>query len=282
MIDVIKRVTLEPRNDRMLHFSQHLTHNRHTVLYWEYGYPSNPDQPWANTLPLLQGNSIHNEIHRIMEEHHKPYVFERMIIPDENFKFKWCGTADGYTEDEHGKTCLIDYKTISGAGMTFLDSPKPEHIMQVSCYYHFDIVKVDRVFILYLPTSMDYKRQWHEPTTFEVIPIPKQDIIDTITGVESDILVYSSTRMLPPIPEGSYMWKENKRNKTWELSYRPHYSTVYCPWRVLGEDDPCGCSKEKPMKIGWWSPKTDEFGGDEDTVKAYLINCPANSIEEKV
>ena len=281
MIDTIKQVTLEPRNDRMLHFSQHLTHNRHTVLYWAYDYPLLPEQPWANTLPLLQGNAIHNEIHRMMADYHKPYIAERMIVPDEGFKYPWCGTADAYTEDEQGRVCLVDYKTISGAGMTFLDDPKPEHIMQVSCYYQFDSVHVDRVFILYLPTSMDYSRKWHEPRYFEVTPVSKEDLIKVIHGVEADIMSYASSRLLPPIPEGSYIWKENKRNKTWELSYRPHYSTMFCPWRYL-EDDPCGCSKEKPMKIGWWSPKTDEFGGDEDTIKAYLINCPANSIEEKV
>lgn len=280
LIDAIKQATLEPRNDKLLHFSSHLTHNRHTALYWWYGYPANYDQPWASTLPLLQGNAIHNEIHRIMEDKHKPYVSEQLIAPyDDNFKYPWCGTADAYTEDEKGNVCLVDYKTISGAGMTFLDQPKPEHVLQVSCYYHFNVVRVDRVGILYLPTSMDYVRRWHEPVYFDVTPVPKEDLVKIIGGVESDISIYHSTRMLPDWPEGEYLWKENKRNKNWELNYRPHYSTFYCPWKVLGEDDPCGCSKDKPMKIGTWNPKTDECDGDEDTIRAYLPNNPAYTVE---
>ena len=34
LINIIKEHTLAPRNDKMLHFSQHLNNNRHTVLYW--------------------------------------------------------------------------------------------------------------------------------------------------------------------------------------------------------------------------------------------------------
>jgi hypothetical protein len=281
LIDTIKEVTLSPRNDKALHFSQHLTHNRHTALYWWYGYPTNTDQPWANTLPLLQGNAIHNELHSIMSEHHKPYVSERLIVPDEDFAYPWRGTADAYTENDKGEVCLIDYKTISGAGMTFLDEPKYEHLLQVSCYHHFDTVHSSHIYIMYLPTSMDYARKWHEPQILKVDPVSKEELISIIRGVESDISIYQSTRMLPDWPEGNYIWKENKRNKNWELSYRPHYTTMYCPWRVLGEDDPCGCSGDKPVKIGTWSPKDNKIVGDEDTIRAYLINNPDYNKENK-
>lgn len=271
LISAIKQATLEPRNDKMLHFSSHLNHNRHTVLYTYYGYPVEYDQPWANTLPLLQGNAIHEQLHRIMEDNHKPYVSERMIVPDEGFTYSWCGTADAYTEDEYGNVWLVDYKTISGAGMSFLDAPKPEHVMQVSAYYHFDMIHVDRIGILYLPTTPDYKRRWHEPVFYEVKPMPKDELIKVILGVEADINVYNSSRMLPPIPDGSYKWKTNKRNKYHELWYSPHYSTMYCPWRFMSEeDDPCGCSRERRVCVGKVGFDGEVVEGDEDTLMAYV------------
>lgn len=272
LINVIKEQTLSPRNDGMLHFSSHLNHNRHTALYWWYGYPPYQAQPWANTLPLLQGTSIHEQLHRLMEEHHKPYASEISILAeDEGFTYPWTGTVDAYTEDEDGRVWLLDYKTISGASLTFLDGPKKEHIMQVSAYYHYGMPNVDKVGILYLPTSQDYKRQWHEPIFYEVQPWPRNVLDSHIRAVETDILIYESTRMLPPAPQGDFRWKQNKRNKCWELHYRPHYATMYCPWKHL-DDDPCGCSKIKATMVGTY--KDGEIDGDIATVEEYLAECP--------
>ena len=58
------------------------------------------------------------------------------------------------------------------------------------------------------------------------------------------------------------------------MLFRSVSQSRYCPWKVLGDDDPRGCSGDKPMKIGTWSPKTDKIEGDADTIKAYLINNP--------
>ena len=273
LINIIKQHTLSPRNDSMLHFSQHLTHNRHTALYYWFGYPGIVNEPWMNTLPLLQGNAMHNEIHRIMDEAYNiDYVSEVPVIPDEDlFVYPWMGTADAYVRigDERW---LIDYKTISGAGITFLQKPRLEHTLQVSCYYHFNkpLYDADRVGILYLPMSADYKRRWHEPQFFEIEPMPKEVLMQHIASVESDISIYQSTRLLPAWPEGEYKWKQNKRNKDYELHYKPHYSSMFCPWRYYGDDDPCGCSQQKPMLVGKVDYDMNVIDGEEETVLAYV------------
>lgn len=270
LINTIKNATTSPRNDKMLHFSQHLMHDRHTVLYHWFGYPTVTNEPWAGVIPLLQGNAIHNQIHSIMDKAYDEYHSEVGIIPeDEDFHYPWTGTADAYIKRDN-EWWLIDYKTISGTGITFLQEPRAEHIAQVSCYYHFNYWQPARVGILYLPTTPDYKRRWHEPQLFEVEPVKKQILLDRIGDVESAISVYASTRMLPEWPQGEYKWKENKRNKNYELHYKPHYSSMFCPWRYLADDDPCGCSQQKQILIGKIDYDKVVIDGDEDTLLAYV------------
>jgi len=271
IIDIIKYATNAPRNDGVLHFSSHLQHDRHTVLYYEYGYPKESwNRPWMNTLPLLQGTAIHEQVHKIMSEHHTPYASEVEVKCDD-FQYPWVGTVDAYTEDEYGNLMLIDYKTISGTSFGFLDGPKAEHVMQVSAYYHFGMPGVHSVGVLYLPTTPDYKRRWPEPVMYYVTPHPKEALIARINEVEAAISAYKAASILPAQPDGEVYWKENKRNKNWELHYKPHYSTMFCPWKNQ-EDDPCGCSEEVPVHIGSWSE--DRIEGDESIVKGYLSECP--------
>jgi hypothetical protein len=251
LIDAIKQATNSPRNDGMLHFSSHLQHDRHTVLYYHHGYPNVWDKPWMNTLPLLQGTAIHEQIHTIMGEAHQPYASE-VEISCNDFQYPWVGTADAYMEDESGNLMLVDYKTISGTSFGFLDGPKPEHIMQVSAYYHFGMPGVHSVGILYLPTTPDYKRRWPEPVFYYVTPLSEDTIVKRIEQVEYWIKAYADDPvMLPDFPVGEHEWKQNKKERRWELWYKPHYSTLFCPWKDQ-ENDPCGCSTEKKMHIGNW------------------------------
>ena len=224
-------------------------------------------------FPLLQGTAIHEQLHKILGEDSRiqDYHPEVPIVPeDEGFMYPWGGTADAFVR-MNDKWTLIDYKTISGAGLSFIgDEPRPEHIMQVSCYYHLNYCQPENVQIMYIPVSADYKRRWSEPLVFDITPISKHSICEIIDGVERDISVYASTKMLPPAPEGEYKWKQNKRNKNYELFYNPHYSSLFCPWRYMGEDDPCGCSQQKRMMIGKVDYERTVIEGDEETLLAYV------------
>lgn len=248
LIDTIKFAVNQPRNDDMLHFSTDLQNPRHTCISWVHGYPV-VDKPWMNTFPLLQGTAVHEFIHTVMHDAENwNYVSEQPIMVD-HFEYPWTGTVDAYLENPDGETWLVDYKTASGVSLSFMNEAKPDHVMQVSAYYNFGIqIPNLRVGILYLPSSPDYKRRWEEPRFYEVQPLSMDEVVQRISSVEFDIQTYISDNVLPDPLEGEYSWKYNKRNKNWEQWYKPHYSSLYCPWKNQ-EVDLCGCSSVKPELI---------------------------------
>lgn len=245
LIDNLKMSLVEPRDDRMLHFSTHLQHDRHTALYYKHGYPKPSMPTWQRSFPLLQGTGVHDVIHAKMADLYPRYVPEHEIFsPLSDWSYQWVGTADAYVEDEDGQVWLLDYKTISGAGMSLLgDAPKPEHILQVSAYYHFGPTQDVRTALVYLPTGPDYKRRWAEPTIMEFEPLSYEDLRERMRTTEMAVNEYYYHGILTAPPDGSFVWKSKGKNK-WDLTYRPHYSALFCPWAHL-VDDPCGCSEDE-------------------------------------
>lgn len=252
IVENLKRKLSEPRNDDMLHFSQHLQHDRHAALYHAYGYPETR-QTWQRIFPLVQGTGVHETIHHTMDGLYPKYVGEHSILAqDKRLNYRWGGTADAYMEDETGKVWLLDYKTISGVGMSFLgDEPKPEHILQVSAYYHFGPTQNCSTAVLYLPTGGDYKNRWEEPVLLEFEPVSKDELVERMLTVERACDEYVRTSRLPDAPPGQYKWKKRggrSAHPLWKLSYVPHYHSLFCPWAPL-DDDPCGCSLERQREI---------------------------------
>lgn len=277
LVDDLKRRLSEPRNDEKLHFSQHLQHDRHTVIYMEYGYP-HVDQPWGRIFPLVQGTGVHETVHTMMAKMYEKYVPEREIVAkDKRLEFEWTGTADAYVEIDN-EVWLIDYKTISGAGMMFLDAvPKPEHILQVSAYYHFGPTQACKTGVLYLPSSPNYSKAWDEPVFLPFDPIDKSTLVDRMKEVEEAIWEYKEHSVLPDTPEGTWSWK--KRGKAYRLEYRPHYTTMFCPWASLS-DDPCGCSLEKSMTVATY--KNGDLTVDEEyAIMVEKIGLP-DELEETI
>jgi hypothetical protein len=154
--------------------------------------------------------------------------------------------VDAYLDNPDGETWLVDYKTASGVSLSFMEEAKPEHVLQVSAYYHYGIAIPNlRVGILYLPSSPDYKRRWEEPRFYEIQPLSMNEVTQRMQSVEENIITYlDDSETLPDPLMGDNVWKHNKRNKNWEHWYKPHYSSMFCPWRGL-ENDPCGCSNQK-------------------------------------
>ena len=98
---------------------------------------------------------------------------------------------------------------------------------------------------MYLPSSPDYKRRWEEPRFYEITPLSKAEVSKRMREVEHAIDDYQRDGVLPDPLMGENTWKHNKRNKNWELWYKPHYSSMFCPWKDQ-EVDLCGCSTQKP------------------------------------
>lgn len=258
LIEELKHSLSAPRNDKALHFSQHLQHDRHAVLYHEYGYP-HATPAWGNLFPLLQGTGIHEMIHEHMEKITTKYNPEWAVSPryEDPFEFNWTGTVDAFVEYDN-TNWILDYKTISGAGMEFLgDHPKPEHMMQVSAYKAFMPKAAStlpwRTAIVYFPSSPNYKRQWSEPRFIEFNPLPADAVFKRMYEVESAINLYIEKQILPAAPMGEYTWK--KKYTFWQLVYKPHYTSMFCPWQSLA-DDPCGCSKETYKVVAEWKKGT--------------------------
>ena len=277
LIEDLKRHLSIPRNDDRLHFSQHLQHDRHTAIYHVYGYPTTR-QTWGRLFPLLQGTGVHDVVHRAMADIYPKYIPEHEIVAyHEKLRYHWGGTADAYVEID-GQAWLLDYKTISGPGTYFLgDEPKPEHVWQVSAYYHFGPTQNVKTGILYLPTGPDYTGLWHEPSFFEFTPIAKSKLVAKMREVERACDEYSMSGKLPPAPEGTYTWKKVRRKKDlpekWELNYKPHYLSMFCPWAPL-DDDPCGCSHEKARKVAVYENGVLSDYDDDDYEKIEEIGGP--------
>lgn len=286
LIENIKYETNKARNDGLLHFSTHLQHDRHTAIYHKHGYPENTwDKPWMNTLPLLQGTAIHDYIHNIMKDKYTVYDAEVPISGSDKLGYAWTGTADAYVVDDDGVFWLLDYKTISGTSFEYLDGAKPEHILQISAYYHFHYHPKHgypkKCAIVYLPTTPDYRRRWPEPVIIEVDPIPWMDLYHRMNTVEFHIKRYATTGELPQPPKGEYKWKQNKKENHWELWWYPHYSSLFCPWKGQ-EEDPCGCSKFTRYVVGTWSVRDGvDYNEDSDgqILEEYLPLCPEYEAE---
>lgn len=244
LIDVIKQEVNSPRVDKNLHFSTDLQNPRHTCIAWVHGYPE-VNRPWMNTFPLLQGTAVHEYIHTVIHDNENwNYASEQPIVVND-FDYPWVGTADAYLDNPEGETWLVDYKTASGVSLSFMNAPKPEHVLQVSAYYHYGISLPNlRVGILYLPSSPDYKRRWEEPRFYEIEPLSKDEIDARMRRIEYYISCYVAHGDLPEPLKGDTSWKHKKREKVWELWYKPHYSSMFCPWKDQ-EIDLCGCSTQK-------------------------------------
>lgn len=246
LIEALKASLSAPRNDGMLHFSQHLQHDRHAVLYMTHGYPSVVPS-WGRLFPLVQGTGVHETVHAHMPSIVDSYTAEYPLNVTDGFKYPWTGTVDAFARYDNANW-ILDYKTISGAGMFFLgEEPKEDHVWQVSAYAAFAPKTRDwRTAVLYLPSSPDYKRNWEEPVLLEFDPLPATSIISRMREVEAAIDLYKETGALPDWPEPSYVWK--KRGQTWHLEERPHYTSMFCPWNSL-HDDPCKCGDQTLLVI---------------------------------
>jgi hypothetical protein len=260
LIEDLKASLSAPRNDGLLHFSQHLQHDRHTALYAEHGYPT--DNPtWGRMFPLVQGTGIHETIHLHMKDICEMYAPEHPVECKRG-EFTWTGTVDAFAkyDDKHW---ILDYKTISGAGMFFLgDEPKPEHVLQVSAYHAFKPesgINNWRTAIIYLPSSPDYKKNWEEPRMIEFEPSSRDEILQRMFEVETAILAYKYSGELPDPPAPSYAWKKRpgkSSKRTYDLMYKPHFTNLFCPW-ASQLDDPCGCSADKAKSVAVWNSEDE-------------------------
>jgi len=175
-------------------------------------------------------NYQHDRVYRALELQ-KALVFSEqraMLLPDE-----WGGTADYGRLLPSGRVRLGDVKTSHPnwvQASSPVDYPKPEHVLQVSTYFHhWDWL--NRVYELDEYVEVTYLDRGganpSRPTVFS--PLPAHKVTDKMAALEAWVERAKVNPLdLPPVlPQGVH-W-----GKTWgpvsgELKYGPPWNCRYC------------------------------------------------------
>lgn len=188
----------------------------------------------------------------------------------------WAGTADWLFWDWE-KRCFVlgDLKTIRGEGMYYVerDGAKPEHIAQLSAYYH--ALKDSGMplrrgfFVCYLPMNPDSDKRMEsvEPVMIDCIPMSKdylhgimqekweksQAYLEWFKNGEPNWAMSSygdhnrflNPKLEPPTPrEQKTFW--DRKAGIYNIKLVPSWKTKYCPY----PNELCDCSEQGETKIG--------------------------------
>ncbi len=262
-------------NDGKLHPSSHLLGSlRHTQL--DVAGAPKKAREFTNSMRLHLGTMSHEWVHDSMRRKGIPHMPEVKLDPW--LPEGWAGTADCFLWDaEHKAFALLDYKTIEGKGMYWIDTqgPKDSHIWQVSAYLYAAEsmglpVFTDEGYILYIPITEGTGT--HTPSIEVVKPIPKDELHSHMNQIKSQTDKYLRQIQLlhawpghdprkyitdelaaPPQREQKLFWDKNK--KVWDLKLVPPWGARYCPY----EAPLCTCS----------GLATSEKVGEYDLDRAY-------------
>lgn len=255
--------------DGLLHPSTHLNgHLRHTQLDLA-GAPKIPNN-FANQARLELGTLMHERLHDYLRKKGVPHMPEVKLNPW--LPEGWGGTADCLLwVPEFQAFVLVDYKTIEGKGVYYIDTTgaKHSHIWQVSSYLHAceDMgipILMDELAVLYIPiTEGTGDSGTRGPIMETVDPIEREVIhthmaeiksdtdryLDSLHGAEAtEILEYLTPELADgPEREQKLVWDKDK--KIWHVRLVPPWGAKYCPY----EKPLCTCSGLKTEKIGEYS-----------------------------
>jgi hypothetical protein len=256
----------EKRNTGMLHCSTHLTAPiRHTQLY-KAGVPS-ADDSLASSIRMHTGTLWHAWFDDMLRSSGNMVLAETDLTA--YLPSGWTGRADYLIWNSH-LDCfeLYDLKTTKGESMPFIEygGVKEEHMWQVSAYLMAAEtagipVRTDRAYVYYLPMTEPQGKSV-EPILADFTPYTPYKVGERIEMVESHL--YPGAPLVPwPEPEAR-LYKDSK-NKRFNVSLMPHWSSKYCPY-----GEACGCSFQRPQKIGHWAldkGKPVWYGDDEPPIK---------------
>lgn len=255
--------------DGKLHPSTHLTgHLRHTQLDLA-GAPKRVNG-FSNSMRLMAGTMFHEMIHDQMRRRGIAHMPEVQL--DQWLPWGWAGTADCLMWNaEHRAFALIDYKTIEGKGIDWIErlGAKEPHIWQLSAYlYACEEMGIplftDEGYMLYVPITDGVGTRSFIVET--VKPLDKEMLHDHMADIKSSTDTYLDSLSLfvghtitdvnayltnaladPPAREQKLFWDKDK--KIWHVRLVPPWGARYCPY-----DEPlCTCSSLGTAKIGEFS-----------------------------
>lgn len=215
-------------------------------------------------ITLKTGTMWHEYLGEVLQNKGVPVVRELSVTPW--LPEGWAGTADYlFFDPEHQAWVLADLKTMKGEGIRFVkkDGAKPEHLWQLSAYYHalvdagFEIV--DRFSIIYLPKNdTPDKNDSVEPVVADCKPLPKELLWEVMEERRNELMIYLPTVkaqdayvtpwIADPMPRVQKMWW-NSKTEVFDVKLVPHWSSAYCPY----PNELCDCSEAGTTKIGEWA-----------------------------
>lgn len=259
-------------NDGLLHASSHLTGSlRHAELD-VVGAPK-VESELLSEITLATGTFWHTFIHDTLRRQGVPYMAEVNLTPW--MPVGWGGTADGlFLNPDLDAFVLGDFKTMKGEGIRFIvrDGAKLEHRYQLSIYWHAakkmlggtaKIAKVVAVYYLPKNDTRD-KSEVVEPVLSDFEPIPWDELSKVTTERSNAVKEYRAslpkpnprpltvdeyvTDYLAPVQERQQVIYLDKKNHTYDVLLKPHWSSAYCPYPI----ELCDCSTQGQTKIGMY------------------------------
>lgn len=249
MFDFTELITSQLEDSRrstgLLHCSSHLAAPiRHTQLYWKHRDDPPPPMDFMGSIRMFTGTMWHERIEKWLAESGIPFMSEVDVTM--GLPALWTGRADYLIwDDEQQLFQLYDLKTIKGEGVKWLgDSPKEEHVWQVSAYLHalLDMgipVSASRAFVYYLPMN-PVMGESVEPVLIPFTPLDYADVQKRMRIVEDSL-----EKPLVDYPNGTQKIFKNKVMGVEDVKVVPHWTSQFCPY-----PEECGCADQRPFKIG--------------------------------
>jgi hypothetical protein len=288
VVGIISRGLARSRRepDGLLHSSSDIMGPlRHTQLALA-GAPVLP-RSLTSDVRMLVGTELHEWLAVAFRYEEVPFMSEINLTPW--MPPGWGGTCDMLIFNPESKRFrLLDIKTTRGDAIKWLKGEaKPEHVHQVSSYYHAvdqsGIAKLDPVAtVLYwpitdteakpLPQAIDFKplpkkelgtlmKSRRDAAVAYVASLPKEalDMAGTVVGEndwtpEAEVTDYSifHTPKLAPIHPREQVLHRNNAAGTYDLKTKPHWSAGFCDYPGIL----CGCRNQAGVtKIGHYLPE---------------------------
>ena len=232
------------------------------------------DRGYIDLIRLETGTMWHDRILKILADEGLAVMGEVRLSPW--LPEGWGGRADWLFWDFERRCFVLgDLKTTKGEGMYYIerDGAKPDHVAQLSAYYHALVASGmpvrKRMFVCYLPLSADSDGRVEEvePVIAPVTPWPKDDLWSLMTerweqtqeylewfaNDEPNLAMSSygyhnlfiNAKLAAPLARDQRMfWDKTKQQ--YDVKLVPDWRTKFCPYPI----ELCNCSEQGQTKIG--------------------------------
>lgn len=262
-------------NDGLLHSSSHMVGPLRHVQLDVAGAPKLPEG-LIRQVPMYTGTMWHAWLNDRIKSLGIPAMMEVKLTPW--LPQGWGGTADLFIYNpEFQAFVLVDAKTTKGDSLKWIkkDGAKPEHVHQVSSYWHaakkMGLPLAKEALVFYLPmTDTRDKNEIVEPLEIMVTPLPARALHAEMKSRKDAVAAYVDslpfgydpngpalavetylTEELAPVPGRTQVLKRAYKTGVDEVLLVPHWSSMFCAYPL----ELCDCRQGGQTKIGEFNPR---------------------------